>query len=247
MKRSNWAGLVATSLLAVTTLGGCSDDAPPANAGGTANAAGTPATTAGTGTGGTPAAGGSATAGTSPMTGTKLDPPNSYTYLTGADAAANATAAPAAYSSAATACNSCHGANGEGTNLIAPEIRHVSATYANWVIRNGRGFMSKFDTSMLSDADMQSIIAWMDSMPKPATGDSLYKDFCGNCHGPTTGSGGAVPVKVTGLTMTQVTNAVRGGFGTDPSYRTAFMPKFEVAALSDAELALIQTFLGSTP
>lgn len=233
MNRISWAALVTTGLLSLGTLAGCSDEPASPGSGGTSS------------TGGTAATGGTSAGGTG-TTGTKLDPPVSYTILSGADAAAAPAAAPAAYSGPMTACLTCHGQNGEGVTLLAPEIRHIQPTYATWVVRNGRGFMSKFDTTALSDADLQAILTWLSTPPKPTTGEGLYKDFCGNCHGPTTPSGGAVPVNVRGLSAAVVSTYVRNGYGSNPADRNEYMPPFPATVLTDAELALIQTHLGST-
>jgi len=238
MNRMSLAGLVATGLLSMTALTGCSDDpAPGPGAGGNASTGGT-----GSGTGGGVTAGsGNTTAGT------KLDPPNSFTILTDAPAGA---AAPAAFS--ANICSTCHGNNAEGVLNNGPEIRHLPATYATWVVRNGgargAGFssMAAFPPSSLSDPDLQGIIAWSNSLPRPTTPEGLYKDFCGNCHGPMNPTGGAVPVNIKGLSMGLVQTYVRSGNGTNPMERNEYMPAFDMTQLSDQELAQIQTFLGST-
>lgn len=241
MKRSTWAGFVATGLLAMTTVAGCSDDPPPPPS----NTAGTSA--AGTSAAGT-SAGGSSTGGSGTGGSTMLSGAAAYTILTGANATPSTATAPAAYTTTA-ACIACHGSNGEGVDGLAPEIRHTPTAYASWIARNGRAgtSMSAFPASSLSDADLMAVITWLDGMPKPTTPDGLYKDFCGNCHGPTVATGGAVAVNIKGLKMADVTTYVRGGSGTDPALRTGYMPKFDVSLLSDAELAQIQTFLGSTP
>jgi mono/diheme cytochrome c family protein len=183
---------------------------------------------------------------------TMLSGAAAYTELTGANAMPSATAAPAAYT--ANICYTCHGNNGEGVDGLAPEIRHAPGVYAQWIVRNGGqrdstsiSSMSPFPASSLSDADLTAIISWLGAMPRPTTPDGLYKDFCGNCHGPTQATGGAVAVNITGLKMADVMTAVRTGYGTTPTPRAGYMPKFEVALLSDAELAQIQTFLGSIP
>jgi mono/diheme cytochrome c family protein len=233
MKRSNWAGLVAMGLLSVTALG-CSDDPTP------------PPTP---GTGGMPATGGSGTGGTgnAPPTGVQLAGAAAYTILSGANAAPATAAAPTGYTTTG-ACVACHASNGEGIDGLAPEIRHAPTAYATWMVRNGRSgtSMSAFPATSLSDADLTAIITWLGGMPKPTTPDGLYKDFCGNCHGPT-GGGGAVPVKITGLPTATVDLYVRGGNGAPQGARNEYMPAFDVALLTEAEFAQIKTFLGTTP
>jgi mono/diheme cytochrome c family protein len=231
MKLTHWAGVLATGLGSVTAFSGCSSATPDS-----------PMGTAGSGAGGT-------------ATGIQLTPTQSYTVLSGADALPNPTPAPAAWSAAG--CVSCHGNNGEG-NVIGPEIRHTPVDYATWVVRNGRTFMGK-PTSMvavpptstdptksaITNADLMAVLAWLDGAPKPTTGQGLYKDFCGNCHGPNMGTGGNIPVNITGKMVAQITQKVRVGEGMDPGMRNGYMPAETTAALTDAELALISTFLGA--
>jgi mono/diheme cytochrome c family protein len=213
----------------------------------------TPAGTAGTstGTGGSGAGtGGGATGGAK---GVQLTGAAAYTILSGADATANATAAPAAW--VGKGCNACHGANGEGTAQIGPEIRHTVPTYATYVVRNGRApfIMAAFPEQPatgktdISAADLTSILTWLGGAPKPTTPEGLYKDFCGNCHGPKMATGGAVPVGITGKKQAEVIQKVRMGVGTDPAMRNNFMPIIDATALSDAELMQIMTFIGATP
>ena len=96
----------------------------------------------------------------------------------------------------------------------------------------------------ITDTDLTAVISWLDGQPKPTTGQGLFLDFCGNCHGKD-GNGGIQPVKVTGETIMAVNTKVRGGFGTDISMRNAYMPAEDVNALSDAELTLIEQFIGA--
>jgi mono/diheme cytochrome c family protein len=157
-------------------------------------------------------------------------------------------------------CNTCHQANGEGFAQLAPEIRHTPVTYATWVVRNGRTWngvatsmvafpMSSADPKVLaiSDADLTAVLTWLNTAPKPTTGAGLYKDFCGNCHGPMTGTGGIVPIKVVGLTRAAITQKVRMGEGTDPSMRNLYMPPHTTAELTDAELGMIMDYVMAAP
>jgi mono/diheme cytochrome c family protein len=184
--------------------------------------------------------------GSEPPPGVQLKPPDYFVALTGADAAPGATAAPAAFSR--NICNSCHGDQAQGNPPFGPEIRHMDPTYGSWVVRNGRGAdssMIAFPATSVTDAELAEIMTWLNSLPKPTTPVSLYKDFCGNCHGPNTPTGGAVPVAIGGLASISVSTFVRGGSGSDPALRTGFMPKFDMTRLTDPELAQIQSFLGS--
>src|SRR6478752_7112019 len=179
MKRAYWVGFVATGLITISALSGCSGDADHGN----------PSATAGTGAGTTGGTGGSTGTGAKP--GTMLTPANSYTVLSDADAPAATTAAPAKWG---TYCGLCHGPNAQGISGLGTELRHVDATMATWVVRNGRNAMSKYSTTDVSDAELTEILTWLNALPKPTTPTGLYRDFCGTCHGPTTPSGGAVAI-----------------------------------------------------
>jgi mono/diheme cytochrome c family protein len=233
--------LLGMSLLSLSMVAGCSGEDPPAtNPGGAGGGA------AGGGAGGTGGgtAGGGAGGARTP-TGTQLSPPASYTLLTGADATASATPAPAYYG---TVCSTCHGPAGEGVSGLGPEIRHTPATYSNYVVRNGRptpSLMTAYNVAAVSDADVLAIQNWLTTQPKPTTPQGLYLDFCGNCHGPM-GGGGSTPWKAQGLPTATIIAKVRSGVGTDPSMRAAYMPAFGVDALTDAELTSIAQFLGGT-
>jgi mono/diheme cytochrome c family protein len=240
-KLTQFVGVFATGLISAATLAGCAST-PDAS---------TPMTTAGAG--GTGGAGGAG--GTGGATGTQLIGMAAYTIFTGADAAANPNPAPAAWAS--STCSTCHGPNGEGT-IIAPEVRHTPIDYAKWVVRFGRpspSAMIAFPVTSadplkmpaISDADLGLVLTWLAGMPRPTTGEGLYKDFCGNCHGPKFATGGAVPVNVIGKMATEYIQKVRMGEGLDPAMRNGYMPKEDVAALTDAELALIQTYLMAKP
>jgi mono/diheme cytochrome c family protein len=98
-------------------------------------------------------------------------------------------------------------------------------------------------TAAISDVDLMAVIAWLDGQPKPTTGPGLYADFCGNCHGPTMGTGGAVPISIVGKMKTQISQKVRVGEGTDPAMRNGFMPPEDMTALTEPELDLIKAYL----
>lgn len=153
---------------------------------------------------------------------------------------------PAVYT---TTCAPCHGPQGEGTAL-GYELQHPVEAYSSWVVRNGRpaggelpGVMTSYDTDAVSDADLEAIWAWLQAMPRAEDGEGLYRDFCGNCHGPD-GRGGAVFEGARG-TAASITRHVRGGEGgAGYGVRQRYMPAFDAARLSDAELQLIIDFLG---
>ena len=142
--------------------------------------------------------------------------------------------------------------SGTGTASIAPEIRFTPKDYAVAVVRNGRktpaggdSAMTPYPATSVSDADLEAINTWQNSFPKPTTGQGLYKAMCGNCHGPSAPTGGSAPVSIQGKSKAQVAMFVRNGFGTDVTKRAEYMPKYDTTLLTDAELALIETYLGS--
>jgi mono/diheme cytochrome c family protein len=188
-------------------------------------------------------AGGSGSAGASGAGGgaTKIDP-TKFIILAGDSAMLSSTPAPAAYNG----CITCHANAGQGVTLLAPEIRHAPLAYFNYVTRTGRvgSAMEPFTAEKLSDADMAAIHTWLSGLPKPASGEQLYLDFCGNCHG-ADGTGSVVPVAARGGMKSATLQLVRMGHGTDPSLRQGYMPPASPAELSDAELGLIADYLGA--
>lgn len=235
MKSTQWMRVCAIAISSVATLSGCSSDPDPA-----------PMNTAGTSTGGSAGVGGSSSGG---ATGTQIQSPLYHVKLSGADAAAGMPA-PGAYNT--VGCALCHGANAEGTS-IGPEVRFTPKDYAAATVRMGRqtpagtaSAMVAFSATTLSDVDLEAINTWQNSFTKPTTGQGLYLAMCGNCHGPTTPTGGSAPVSIQGVSKAEVQMYVRnGGSGTDLTMRAKYMPKYDTTLLTDAELALIQTFLGS--
>jgi mono/diheme cytochrome c family protein len=236
MKLTHWAGVFATGLISVSTFAGCSStpDPGPVGTAGTGNTAG-------------------AASGGGPQMGVQVTPPSSYIILSATDAVAGPTPAPAAWASAG--CTTCHGSVGQGVAFLAPEVRHVPTNYANWVVRHGRSFngmptgMVAFPPTStdplvtpISDADLTSVIGWLQGQPKPTTPQGLFLDFCGNCHGKD-GAGGIQPVRVLGETIATVNQKVRVGEGMDPAVRNGFMPPEDMTALTDAELAMIEQFI----
>jgi mono/diheme cytochrome c family protein len=241
MKSTQWLRVVMTSLVSLSAIAGCGGEEPGPGGGSGGSGGG-----GGTGTG-TPGV-------------TKVAPIDGYTgyvVLSDADAPAHTAPAPAKYTSAG--CTSCHQAKGQGFSQIAPEVRHVPAAFAAFVIRNGRKDSKGMQTPMtafpavaamptdpaLTDAEIMEVVTWLNGAPKPTTPDGLYKDFCGNCHGPTGASGGSVGIKLEGVAAAAVDAVVRAGKGTDMANRTQYMPAFDATLLTEAELGMIKTFIGA--
>jgi mono/diheme cytochrome c family protein len=152
-------------------------------------------------------------------------------------------------------CASCHGPRGEGVSGKGPDIQHPVRDFATWVVRNGRsgnpGFpgqtMAAYPQATLPDATLTGLFDWLSTpaLPKPTTGQALYKDFCANCHS-ATGTGGTAAHNAKGQTLTKALQMVRSGHSlTQFSSRTGYMSKWTTSELTDAEVGLIVTYLDS--
>jgi mono/diheme cytochrome c family protein len=250
MKKMHWSGIIATGLISMSAMAGCSgDDAPAVN--GTAGMSSGGSGTAGSGTAGSGTAGsgtaGSGTGGTGSNVGVQLTGPAAFTILTDAEAP-EGTAAPAGYAT----CLACHRPKGEGFDQLAPEIRHTPADFLKGVVRAGRldhtgamTGMGAYTTAQVSDADLDAIAAWTLSLPKPTTPEGLYHSMCGNCHGPKTPTGGGSPISIQGVSKDKLKMLVRNGNGTNVNDRKEYMPKYDTTLLTDQELDLIGTFIGA--
>jgi mono/diheme cytochrome c family protein len=235
MKSTQWLRVVMTSLVSLSAIAGCggAEEEPGGGGGG----------------------GGSGGSGTGTPGVTKVAPVDGHTgyvILSDANAPAHTAATPARYSAV---CGSCHQPKGQGFASLAPEIRHLPPAFATSVIRNGRKNSKGEPTGMVAvpmtgeggvtDAEASEIVTWLNTAPKPTTPDGLYKDFCGNCHGPMGASGGSAGVKLEGVAAAAIDTVVRAGKGTDMASRTAYMPAFDTTLLTDAELGMIKTFIGA--
>jgi mono/diheme cytochrome c family protein len=150
-------------------------------------------------------------------------------------------------------CASCHGVRGEGKAMLGPEIQHPVRDYATWVVRNGRmghpdfksSVMAPFTEAALPKATLDGIFDWLSvpALPKPTTGEALFKDYCATCHA-ADGSGGAAAHGITDVPKSEISELVRAGHGgTQYSKRTGYMPKWSTTELTDAELDLIYSHL----
>lgn len=150
-------------------------------------------------------------------------------------------------------CAPCHGNEAQGTDL-AYEIQHPPVEYATWVIRNGRpgvefpdAMMAAWAEATLSDAEVTAILEYLDEFPQPTTGEALYLDYCGNCHG-ADAQGGVVGVspleEIIDGDYDKVFEQVREGDDEGgPGARSNYMPAFGTDALTDVEVDLIVDYL----
>lgn len=151
-------------------------------------------------------------------------------------------------------CMMCHGDTGAGSTK-GPQILSPVIPYATYVTRTGRNDMGYPDpmpafAGELSDAQIGAVLAWLAQAPKPTDGAGLYTRFCGNCHG-ADAYGGRVEQDLTSEIREEpeeLREKVREGEGgNDYGDRTEYMPAWSAGALTDAEIALITSYIASLP
>jgi mono/diheme cytochrome c family protein len=153
-----------------------------------------------------------------------------------ASASANPVVKPAIYDQN---CIACHSDEGQGAGTIFPDLWHVDSEYFDWIVRNGKGAMSRFSVDALTDAELQGIKAYFSRKPMASDGAGIYKDLCSSCHGAAgAGKGSAPALKGKPLEAT-----VRSGLGGKNYASTEYMPAFAADKLSDAQLKLVTDYL----
>jgi mono/diheme cytochrome c family protein len=148
-------------------------------------------------------------------------------------------------------CSACHGPEGEGTN-IAYELHHPHDEFTRWVVRNGRmsiefanQTMPQFTADVLSDAELDRIIEYLDGFPQPTTPEGLYLDYCRNCHG-IDAAGGVVNAPLMNSPIQDyIENVRQGRGGTNYGARAVYMPARTADELSDAEIQEIFDYVGT--
>lgn len=144
-------------------------------------------------------------------------------------------------------CAKCHGEQGAGS-LLAPDIKHPVRDYSTWVVRNGRAQttyakpMEKWGTDKLSDADLTLIFDYLDKPPQPTTGQTLFLDYCANCHG-ADAMGGVSEHNLRNELDKIKTQPRTGAHPGEYTARNKFMPVFTQQRISDAELTLIHDYV----
>jgi mono/diheme cytochrome c family protein len=145
-------------------------------------------------------------------------------------------------------CKLCHGELGVGSPL-APEIQHPVRDYTTWVVRNGRAVttypkpMDKWGTDKLSDAQLNLIWDYLDTPPQPTTGQTLYLDYCANCHGKDA-TGGPTMRNIINETQNIKKMVASGKNVGQYQMRHDSMPIFSMR-LSDAEVQMIYDYVVS--
>jgi mono/diheme cytochrome c family protein len=148
-------------------------------------------------------------------------------------------------------CAPCHGAEGEGTAL-GYELRHPDREHSTWVVRNGRpgvefenSVMIALPPTVVSDAQLEEIWDWLDAFEQPTTGEGLYVDYCGNCHGDDA-AGGAVGKDIRDKELGDIQEKVRRGEGLGSvGARARYMPARGTSALTDAEVQAIADYIAA--
>lgn len=146
----------------------------------------------------------------------------------------------------ASECASCHGAEGLGTD-IGPALRLRDDGLMRFVVRQGRNGagipsnMPTYDTSAVTDAQLEDMIDWLDAFPNPTTGEGLYNQYCSTCHG-VDGTGGTSFEAVAGTLRAQT--IIRNGHGgSDYAQRDTYMTAWTADQISDAEIVLIEQWM----
>ena len=142
-------------------------------------------------------------------------------------------------------CGGCHGVNGEGGS--APGLTGEGISYDKFqrVVRGGAEGMPAYDTSRISDVELQRLYDWLQChVQAPAAAGELDQDpwtqaGCGGCHG-VNGEGSSAP----GLTgeadsYDEFQQVVRGG--------AEGMPAYSTNQISDADLQRMYDWLKAAP
>lgn len=250
-------------LLLITTHLACSggDETPnPSGQGGGAAGSTSSGASGGGGTAGTTSAGGtSATAGTTSTAGQggasgSSSGGSAGATVNGGSASTGGVGGGAAGASAMdgatlylTNCAACHGQQGVGGPL-APELQHPVRDYSTWVVRHGRA-MTTFPAPMLAvasdkltDANLTSIWDYLSQPAQPTTGQALYLDYCGNCHG-ADGKGGPTARNILNELDGLKEQVRQGSHLGQFDMRREYMPAFSTTQISDADLDRIFTYV----
>lgn len=160
-----------------------------------------------------------------------------------------------------TSCAACHGPQGAGTD-VAPDIRHVGAAGADFVLRTGRMPLAdpanpnQRGAPLFGETQIQALVAYVASLgvgpPIPdvvtsgadtARGRDLFVANCAACHGPGGGGGavgnGFVAPPLVGDDATTVGEAAITGPGP--------MPRFSFAPDELNDLAAYVEYLNDVP
>lgn len=133
---------------------------------------------------------------------------------------------PALY---ASQCARCHGPNAEGIATSGPGLQ--LQTDIAGVTRTGRGDMPAFPN--LTDAQIGSLEAWLQTVPFERTGRNLYIRYCQACHGGN--ARGTTRGNNIKRELDEIYEAVRRGKRNMPAF----------PQLSTADVTLIRNYISS--
>ncbi len=147
-------------------------------------------------------------------------------------------------------CAPCHGSHGEGR--IGPQIagRTFIADSIVAQVRHGGLLMPAFPQSEISEAELQALVAYVDSLPTPTSaemlpapspkvaGASVFLTNCMGCHGLDARGAVGPGILNTALTLPQFMQQVRNGGG--------IMPPFTEKQVSDSAARAVYAYLHPT-
>ena len=143
-------------------------------------------------------------------------------------------------------CVGCHGEQGAGTANGGYQLRYDDDPYSEFWTRNGRATtiyddpMPAYPVETISNQQLDEMFVYLNSAPKPTSGQGLYNQYCANCHG-LDGSGG--PSRK-GIRGEGETDKVRNGDGgTNYANRTNYMTGWNTTQLTDAEVQMINAYV----
>ncbi len=145
-------------------------------------------------------------------------------------------------------CSVCHGADALGGEL-GPGVRYSDSGFAHFLVREGRESMTypapmiPIGEEALTDAEVDLIVDYLWSFPKPTTGEELFLQVCSGCHG-ADGRGGPTGRSVAGEGHA-AERLVRNGHSGAYDDRREFMPSYDQQQITDQELQLLIAHLDS--
>ncbi len=146
----------------------------------------------------------------------------------------------------AATCSVCHGADALGGDL-GPGVRYSDSGLTHFLVREGRESMTypapmvPLGEDVLTEAEIDLVIEYLWSFPKPTTGQELFVQMCANCHGGD-GAGGPTGRRVIGESQ-RAQQLVRNGHNGAYDDRREFMPSYDQEQISDQELQMIIQFI----
>lgn len=155
-------------------------------------------------------------------------------------------------------CAICHGQTGEGTERGTP-IKKPYKVFATHITRHGRKGnpqyaipMPAYPEATIPNRQLVQIWSYLDGVELPSTGKDIYQTYCANCHG-VDGLGGMSSqplINTVGITTQPELFALWVRWGQDDGFydsRTTYMPRWNQAEISDADLEKLRSYVQSLP